>query len=182
MLKEAESYRQQGLLRETVEQYRKVENIIRSSDGVKNKDSLLEKINNRIEAIGREIRESSLPASKKTIAVDVPAPGFGTSLMPNISRVLLALPGKTGQGASVELNILYQHNDKITVLVSQNETALIECLQAGVRIDGAFFYSPAASFSGSMHVLLHTKIDFGPQTGDARVHMKIIDISNRTAL
>lgn len=178
MLKDAESYRQRGLLRETVEQYRTVENIIRSNDGIKNKASLLEKINSRIDAIGREIQESTLIASKKTIAAEMPDSVFGKNRMSNITRVCLTLPEKTGQGASVELNVLYQHGDKITVLVSQNDPALIECLQTGVRIDGVFFYSSAASFSGSMHVLLHTKIDFGPQTGDARVHMKIYNISD----
>lgn len=178
MLKDAESCRQRGLLRETVEQYRKVEAIIRGIDGIKNKDSLLEKISRRIDAIGREIHESSLPAAPETIAAAMPAPVYGKDLMmPNISRVRLTLPEKTGPRASAELNVLYQHGDKITVVVSQKEPALIECLQSGVRIDCVFFYSSAARFSGSVHVLLHTKIDFGPQAGDARIHMKLYNIS-----
>ncbi|MFO8113214.1 MAG: hypothetical protein R6T92_11965 [Desulfosalsimonadaceae bacterium] len=65
MLKEAELYRQQGLLEETLQQYRKVEKNIRSLENVKNKESLLEKVQGTIEAVEKELKaflaEQDLP-------------------------------------------------------------------------------------------------------------------------
>ncbi len=65
MLKEAELYRQQGLLEETLQQYRKVEKNIRSLKNVKNKDSLLNKVHGTIEMVEKELQcfleEQELP-------------------------------------------------------------------------------------------------------------------------
>ncbi len=65
MLKEAELYRQQGLLEETLQQYRKVESNIRGLKNIKNKESLLKKIHGTIEMVEKELQafleEQELP-------------------------------------------------------------------------------------------------------------------------
>ncbi len=56
MLKEAELYRQQGLLEETLQQYRKVEKTIRSHKNAKNKDALLEKVLKKKQTVEKEFQ------------------------------------------------------------------------------------------------------------------------------
>jgi tetratricopeptide (TPR) repeat protein len=55
LFKEAELYRQQGLLYETLDQYRKIEKIIRKQASEKNKESLLNKIRADIETVEKEL-------------------------------------------------------------------------------------------------------------------------------
>ncbi|MGM0451656.1 MAG: hypothetical protein ACQERN_00640 [Thermodesulfobacteriota bacterium] len=61
MLKEAELYRSQGLLNEALEQYQAVEALIRDNEKVKNRQTLLTKIANRIAALNKEIEQLRNP-------------------------------------------------------------------------------------------------------------------------
>ncbi len=54
MLKEAQLYRQQGLLEETLQQYRKIEKTIRGHKTAKNKEALLEKVLKKKQAVEKE--------------------------------------------------------------------------------------------------------------------------------
>ncbi len=56
MLKEAELYRQQGLLEETLQQYRKIEKTIRGHKTAKNKEALLEKVLKKKQAVEKEFQ------------------------------------------------------------------------------------------------------------------------------
>lgn len=56
MLKEAQLYRQQGLLEETLQQYRKIEKTIRGHKTAKNKEALLEKVLKKKQAVEKEFQ------------------------------------------------------------------------------------------------------------------------------
>lgn len=55
MLKEAELYRKQGLLDETLHQYKKIKKILLRQENAKNKEALLKKIDSKIEVVQAEL-------------------------------------------------------------------------------------------------------------------------------
>jgi len=71
MLKEAELYRSQGLLNEALQQYKTVESMIRENEHVKNRDSLLQKISNKISMIKAEIEKFDKPSPPPKVSEKV---------------------------------------------------------------------------------------------------------------
>ncbi len=57
LVKEAELYRSQGLLNEALDTYKKMQVLIESTQNVKNKETLLKKISNKVDALYHQMEE-----------------------------------------------------------------------------------------------------------------------------
>lgn len=68
MFKEAELYRKQGLLDETVQQYRKIEKIILKTEKIRHKASLLEKLAIKIKHIDEQINSYNETAAMPVVS------------------------------------------------------------------------------------------------------------------
>lgn len=71
MLKEAELYRSQGLLNEAIQQYKAVESIIGKNENIKNRESLLAKIANKIKIIHKELDDINKPSAPPQVSEKV---------------------------------------------------------------------------------------------------------------
>ncbi|MFW6011312.1 MAG: hypothetical protein ACOC8Q_02260 [Desulfosalsimonas sp.] len=68
MIREAELYRSQGLLNEAIETYRSVENMVRQSSVIKNRDSMLSKIISRINLLNKNYETFNSPADPPEVS------------------------------------------------------------------------------------------------------------------
>ncbi len=94
----------------------------------------------------------------------------------DISSVGIALTQGPRKGEIIEYDVSFQAGRVINLLISGNETELIETLNIGVMLDDVQFYSPIAMFNGKAVVSSKSKIESGPKQGFYSLDIKIISI------
>jgi len=94
----------------------------------------------------------------------------------DISSVGIALTQGPRKGEIIEYDVSFQAGRVINLLISGNDTELIETLNIGVMLDNVQFYSPIAMFNGKAVVSSKSKIESGPKQGFYSLDIKIISI------
>lgn len=79
-------------------------------------------------------------------------------------------------GEHCELDVSFQAGNMLSLIVSNKDQMLIDCLQVGVKLEDMDFYSPIAIFKGSGVVESNTQIGSGPKKGNYSLDIKIHSI------
>jgi tetratricopeptide (TPR) repeat protein len=79
-------------------------------------------------------------------------------------------------GEHCELDVSFQAGNMLSLIVSNKDQMLIDCLQVGVKLEDMDFYSPIAIFKGSGVVESNTRIGSGPKKGNYSLDIKIHSI------
>jgi tetratricopeptide (TPR) repeat protein len=134
---------------------------------------LLEKIRvflqNILEQKGVKVQ---LPATDGTLAESEEDTGKEADVL-DISTVGVKLIDGPRKGNMLEFDVTFQTGDIISVVISSNESDLIDSLNQGIVLPEMQFYSPIAIFKGKGVVAGKTKIRSGPKQGDYMFDIKI---------
>lgn len=79
-------------------------------------------------------------------------------------------------GDHCELDVSFQAGNMLSLIVSNKDKMLIDCLKIGVKLEDMDFYSPIAIFKGSGVVESNTRIESGPKKGNYSLDIKIHSI------
>lgn len=79
-------------------------------------------------------------------------------------------------GDHCELDVSFQAGNMLSLIVSNKDKMLIDCLTVGVKLEDMDFYSPIAIFKGSGVVESNTRIESGPKKGNYSLDIKIHSI------
>lgn len=91
----------------------------------------------------------------------------------DISSVGVTLEAGPRKGSLVELDVTFQSGNVISLILSQDDTDLIDALVVGTPLKDVQLYSPIAIFSGSGNISGKTRIESGPKAGNYIVNLTI---------
>jgi len=92
----------------------------------------------------------------------------------DINSVGIQLPEGRQKGRMVEFDVSFQTGNSINLIISNKESALLEELVEGTKLNDMQFFSPIAILNGSGVVTAKTQIKSGPKEGDYSLDITIL--------
>jgi hypothetical protein len=111
-------------------------------------------------------RETSGSASPIETEPPAPPPESGDKVNIDISTVLINFTKGSHAGQSLELDVSFQTDNIINLIIPKVQKSLVESISVGQRLDDVQYFSPMAIFSGSAIVKSKKQISSGPKQGD----------------
>jgi len=84
----------------------------------------------------------------------------------DISSITMTIPEGPRKGETIELDVSFQMDNNISVVIAADQKDLLKSLKTGTRLTDIQCYSPIGFFNGSGMVLGRTQIQEGPKKGD----------------
>ena len=91
----------------------------------------------------------------------------------DISSVGISFDTDRKKGLEVLLDVAFQSENMVSLIVPDREKELIEKFKIGLRLNNIIFYSPIAILNGSGVILAFSKIDSGPKAGNYSLDLKM---------
>ena len=91
----------------------------------------------------------------------------------DITSIGITFTSGTHKGKMVEFDVNFQSGGTLSLIISKNDSGLIDELKNGDNLDDIQFYSPIAMFKGTAVVANKTRIDTGPKQGDFCLDLKV---------
>jgi len=91
-----------------------------------------------------------------------------------ISSIVITLDNGPQKGKEIDLDVNYQTDNIISLIIPKNDKVLIESLNVGLRLDNVQFYSLIGLFIDSAIVLDKKQIESGRKKGDYLLNIKIL--------
>lgn len=121
----------------------------------------------------RKGREETLPqrltlesTSQTELEPPAPPPESGEKVTIDISNVLINFTNGPNAGQSMELDVSFQTDNIINLIIPKVQKNLVQAISIGQRLDDVQYFSPIAIFSGSAIVKSKKQISSGPKQGD----------------
>lgn len=111
----------------------------------------------------RQTLESTSPTDIEPAAAP---PEGGDKVTIDISNVIINLTDGPHAGQSMELDVSFQTDSIINLIISKVQKDLVESITIGQRLGDVQFFSPMAIFTGSAIVKSKKQINSGPKQGD----------------
>ncbi len=92
----------------------------------------------------------------------------------DINSVGIQLPEGRQKGRMVEFDVSFQTGNSINLIISNKESALLDELVEGTKLNDMQFFSPIAILNGSGVVTAKTQIKSGPKEGDYSLDITIL--------
>lgn len=92
----------------------------------------------------------------------------------DINSVGIQLPSGPQKGRMVEFDVSFQTGNSINLIISSKESALLDQLVEGTKLNDMQFFSPIAILNGSGVVTAKTQIKSGPKEGDYSLDITIL--------
>jgi len=92
----------------------------------------------------------------------------------DINSVGIQLPSGPQKGRMVEFDVSFQTGNAINLIISSKESALLDQLVEGTKLNDMQFFSPIAILNGSGVVTAKTQIKSGPKEGDYSLDITIL--------
>lgn len=92
----------------------------------------------------------------------------------DISSIVITLDNSPQKGKEIDLDVNYQTDNIISLIIPKNDKVLIESLKVGLRLDNVQFYSLIGLFIDSAIVLDKKQIESGRKKGDYLLNIKIL--------
>jgi len=92
----------------------------------------------------------------------------------DINSVGIQLPSGAQKGRMVEFDVSFQTGNSINLIISSKESALLDQLVKGTKLNDMQFFSPIAILNGSGVVTAKTQIKSGPKEGDYSLDITIL--------
>jgi tetratricopeptide (TPR) repeat protein len=91
----------------------------------------------------------------------------------DISSVGVKLESGPRKGSIVDLEVTFQSGNVISLIISANDTDLLDNLEVGIHLKDVQLYSPMAIFTGNGTISGKTQIESGPKRGNFIVNVTI---------
>lgn len=91
----------------------------------------------------------------------------------DILSIVVTLDDAAQDEKGIKLDVSFQRENMISVIVPGTNQVLIDYLKIGLRLDDVQFHSPAVIFRDSCVVSAKKQIESGPKKGDYSLLMKI---------
>jgi tetratricopeptide (TPR) repeat protein len=92
----------------------------------------------------------------------------------DITSIGITFDAGPRKGRSVEFDVNFQSGNTLSLIISKQESELIESLSTGMKLKDVQFFSPIAIFNGSGVVTSKTQIKSGPKHGDYCLDIRIV--------
>lgn len=92
----------------------------------------------------------------------------------DISSIVITLDNGPQKGKEIDLDVNYQTDNIISLIIPKNDKLLIESLNVGLQLDNVQFYSLIGLFIDSAVVLDKKQIESGRKKGDYLLNIKIL--------
>jgi tetratricopeptide (TPR) repeat protein len=116
--------------------------------------------------------KKALPELKKTPKPEATDLDENEEDIPDITSIVIG----SDKGKVIELDVSFQTENIVNVIISGNEYKRIKNLKVGFKINDIQFFSPIAMFKGSGIVSSITNISSGPKNGNYSLEIKLVDI------
>lgn len=133
----------------------------------------------KVEEIGNKqnLVEKKAPDGRKSSGKpfpDIPKIDDKEEEFLDISSVgIITLGTDQKKGLEVVLDVAFQSENMVSLIVPGREKALIEIFKIGLKLNNIQFYSPIAILNGSGVILAFSKIDSGPKAGNYSLDLKM---------
>jgi hypothetical protein len=124
----------------------------------------------RGEPVAAAIRPPSIEMPK---GIDIPDMDMDDEVL-DVSSVGITVDRGAEKGKLIEIDVNFQSEDRLTIIVQKGMKDIIDMLKIGAQIEDMQFYSPIAMFAGTGTIMSNKQIDTGPKRGDHSVDIKII--------
>jgi len=92
----------------------------------------------------------------------------------DISSIVITLDNGPQKGKEIDLDVNYQRDNTISLIIPKNDKLLIESLKVGLQLDNVQFYSLIGLFIDSAIILDKKQIESGRKKGDYLLNIKIL--------
>jgi len=92
----------------------------------------------------------------------------------DINSVGIQMPSGPRKGQMVEFDVSFQTGNSINLIISSKESALLNALGKGAKLNDMQFFSPIAILNGSGVITAKTQIKSGPKEGDYSLDITIL--------
>ena len=170
LLKEAETYRNQGLLDEAHLKYHKAMEIIQTNEQLKNRRALTQIIERKVASLKSNTDTMEQPIVKNQ------SPSESCRLESiGVIAIEITLDAGPAKGQVLDFEVEFQANNMLSIVIPRKNKALISEFKDGVFLSNIRYYSPTATFKGAGVVTSCIKINNGPKKGDYCPKIRIVD-------
>ena len=158
LLKEAETYRNQGLLDEARLNYRKTMEIIQANEQLKNRRALT------------QIIERKVASLKSNTDLNI---GRLESIA--VISIKITLDAGPTKDQVLDFEVDFQVRNMLSIIIPGKNKSLIAQLKDGVFLNNVRYYSPISIFKGAGVVNSCIEIKNGPKKGNYCLKIRIVD-------
>ena len=170
LLKEAETYKNQGLLDEARLKYHKALEMILANEQLKNQRALTQIIESKVASLKSDTDTMDLPKFKNQSPLE--SCEFESI---DIISIEIALDAGPGKGQVLEFDVDFQAGNMLSLTIPRKDKPRIAHLKDGILFKNITYYSPIAIFKGAGVVSSCSEINSGPKKGDYCLKIKIVN-------
>ena len=170
LLKEAETYRNQGLLDEARLKYQKALEILKANDKLGDRKALIQIIEGKVALLKTSTDTTEQPILKN----QTPSESCRLESIDVIS-IEIALDAGPAKDQVLDFEVDFQANKMLSIIIPSKNKALISQLKDGVFLNNILYYSPIAILKGAGVVTSCLEINNGPKKGDYCLKIRIVD-------
>ena len=170
LLKEAETYRYQGLLDEARLKYNKALEVIQTNEQLKNRKDLIQIIENKAASLKTNTDTMELPIVKNQ------SPSESCRLESiGVIAIEITLDAGPSKDQVLDFEVDFQVRNMLSLIIPRKNKALIYQLKDGVFISNILYYSPIAIFRAAGVVNSCIEINNGPKKGNYCLKIRIVE-------
>ncbi|MFC1829904.1 hypothetical protein ACFL0O_09855 [Thermodesulfobacteriota bacterium] len=91
----------------------------------------------------------------------------------DVLSIIIPKDDKTQEGEDIALDVNFQRENMINVIISSEDSFLVDNLKIGMKLEDVIFFSSDAIFKSSCVVSEKREIESGPKKGDCTLVVKI---------
>ena len=170
LLKEAETYRNQGLLDEARLKYHKAMEVIQTNEQLKNRRALTQIIERKVASLKSNTDTMEQPIVKNQNPSE-------SCRLESIAVIAIEITLDVGPAKDqvLDFEVEFQANNMLSIVISRKNKALISQFKDGIFLNNVRYYSPIAIFKGAGEVDSCIEIKNGPKKGDYCLKLRIVN-------
>ena len=170
LLKEAETYKNQGLLDEARLKYHKALEIIQANEQLKNQRALIQIIEIKVASLKSNTDTMELPVFKNQRHSE-----RGQFESIDVISIEITFDAGPGEDQVLDFAVDFQAGNMLSLIIPRKNKSLIAHLKDGILLKNITYYSPIAIFKGAGVVSSCSEINSGPKKGDYCLKIKIVN-------
>ena len=170
LLKEAETYRNQGLLEEARLKYHKALEILKANEQLGNRKVLIHIIESKVASLKTNTDTMERPIFKNKSPSE-----SGQLDSIDVISIEIALDAGPGKNQVLNFEVDFQVGNMLSIIIPGKNKSLIAQLKDGFFLNDIQYYSPIAIFKGAGVVTSCIEIKNGPKKGDYCLKIKMVN-------
>ena len=170
LLKEAETYRIQGLLDESRLKYHKALEILKANAQLGDRKALIQILESKVASLETNTDTMELPIFKNQRHSE-------SGLLESIDVISIEIAFDAGPAKDqvLDFEVDFQVRNMLSIIIPGKNKVLISQLKDGIFLRNILYYSPIAIFRGAGVVDSCIEINNGPKQGDYCLKIRIVD-------